>query len=86
MELVSAEMDIPVLERQIDRTEVYLCEELFLTGTAAQVTAVTRVDHRPIGDGQMGPVTTRLREIFDDVVRGCNPKYRQWNKPVYAAD
>jgi branched-chain amino acid aminotransferase len=83
MELVNAEMGIPVQERQIDRTEVYLCDELFLTGTAAQVTAVTRVDHRLVGDGQMGPITTRLRQIFDEAVRGCNAKYRAWNKPVY---
>jgi branched-chain amino acid aminotransferase len=83
MELAQDELGIPVIERSIDRTEIYLCEELFLTGTAAQITAVTRVDHRPIGDGKMGIVTARLREIFDDVVRGCNPRYRHWNLPVY---
>ena len=83
MQLAKEELSIQVMERSIDRTEIYLCEELFLTGTAAQITAVTRVDHRPIGEGKMGPVTTRLREIFHEVVRGCNPKYRQWNLPVY---
>jgi branched-chain amino acid aminotransferase len=83
MELARQEMGLEVVERSIDRTEIYLCEELFLTGTAAQITAVTRIDHRPIGEGVMGKVTTRLREIFDDVVRGCNPKYRHWNISVY---
>jgi branched-chain amino acid aminotransferase len=83
LELVHKEMGIPVIERPIDRTEVYLCDEFFLTGTAAQVTAVTRVDHRSIGSGQMGPVTTRLRQLFSDVVRGREPKYRHWIVPVY---
>ncbi len=83
LELVHKEMGIPVLERPIDRTEVYLCDEFFLTGTAAQVTAVTRVDHRLIGSGQMGPVTTQLRQLFSDVVRGREPKYRHWIVPVY---
>lgn len=76
-------LGLEVVERPIDRTEVYLCEELFLTGTAAQVTAVTRVDHRPIGSGDMGPVTARLRQAYQDVVRGRLPAYRDWNEPVY---
>jgi branched-chain amino acid aminotransferase len=83
MELASSELGLPVLERQIDRTEVYICDEFFMTGTAAQITAVTRVDHRPIGSGQMGPVTTQLRGVFEDVVYGRNSKYRHWNVPVY---
>ena len=83
MELAAREIGIPVVERPIDRTEIYLCEELFMTGTAAQITAVTRVDHRPIGDGQMGPVTSRLRQLFDDVVRGRNSRYMHWVVPVY---
>jgi branched-chain amino acid aminotransferase len=83
IELASREIGLPVVERSIDRTEVYLCEEFFMTGTAAQITAVTRVDHRPIGSGQMGPVTAQLRQCFDDVVRGRNPAYRHWLAPVY---
>lgn len=83
MELASSELGLPVLERQIDRTEVYICDEFFMTGTAAQITAVTRVDHRPIGSGGMGPVTTQLRGVFEDVVYGRNPEYRRWNVPVY---
>ncbi len=83
MTLAREELGIPVLERSIDRTEIYLCEELFMTGTAAQVTAVTRVDYRPIGNGEMGPVTARLRELFEQVVHGRNEKYRHWLTPVY---
>ena len=83
LELVRDVLGLPVIERQIDRTEVYLSDEFFLTGTAAQITAVTRVDHRLIGSGQMGPITSRLRELFGDVVRGREQKYRHWNVPVY---
>ncbi len=83
IELAREELGIPVVERPIDRTEVYICDELFLTGTAAQVTAVTRVDHRPVGNGEMGPITAQLRELFQQVVRGKHPKYRHWNVPVY---
>ncbi|MFQ5617305.1 MAG: branched chain amino acid aminotransferase, partial [Anaerolineales bacterium] len=67
----------------IDRTEVYICDEFFFTGTAAQVTAVTKVDYRPIGNGAMGPITSTLRDLFNDVVRGRVDKYRKWNVGVY---
>jgi branched-chain amino acid aminotransferase len=81
--LAHEELGLPVIERPIDRTEIYLCDEFFLTGTAAQITAVTHVDHRSIATGQMGPVTSRLRRLFDDVVRGREQKYRDWTVPVY---
>jgi branched-chain amino acid aminotransferase len=76
-------LGLEVVERSIDRTEIYLCEELFLTGTAAQITAATRIDHRMIGTGEMGPVTSKLRELFFDILRGNNPTYHHWNTPVY---
>lgn len=83
MELAKTELGLTVLERSIDRTEVYICEELFMTGTAAQVTAITRVDFRAVGDGKMGPITSKLRMLFDQTVRGNNPNFIQWNTPVY---
>ena len=83
MQLAREELGIEVVERHIDRTELYICDELFLTGTAAQITAVTKVDHRPVGTGEMGPITAKLREVFQKVVRGKMPKYRDWNVPVY---
>jgi branched-chain amino acid aminotransferase len=86
IELLSQELGVPVVERPIDRTEIYLSDECFITGTAAQVTAVTRVDHRPIGSGSMGPTTARLRLIFEQVVTGRHPKYRDWTTPVYSKD
>lgn len=83
LEIASQELDIPIQERPIDRTEVYLCEELFLTGTAAQITAVTRVDHRKIGAGEMGPVTEKLRILFNDLVRGKLDLHPEWLRAVY---
>ncbi len=83
MTLMAKEMDLTVVERSIDRSEVYLADELFLCGTGAQVSAVVKVDQRPIGSGQIGPVASRLRELYFDVVRGRNPKYRDWCTPVY---
>jgi branched-chain amino acid aminotransferase len=76
--LLRDELGMAVEERPVERGELYLADEIFLTGTAAQITAVTRIDHRPVGAGQMGPVTTRLRSLFFDVVRGRSPKYRTW--------
>ncbi|MEJ2510707.1 MAG: aminotransferase class IV, partial [Anaerolineales bacterium] len=83
IELAQAELGLEVVERSIDRTEVYLADEIFLTGTAAQVTAVTKVDHRAIGSGVMGPITAQLKTIFANVVRGKEAKYRHWTHPVY---
>jgi len=79
IELARKELEIPVVERSIDRTEVFIAEELFMTGTAAEVTAITKVDYRPIGAGKMGPVTSKLRALYQDVIRGRNPKYTGWN-------
>jgi len=84
MELAEKELGLTVIERSIDRTEVFICDELFMTGTAAQVTAITRVDFRAVGDGKMGPITAKLREVFDQTVRGKNPKFKAWNTPVYS--
>jgi branched-chain amino acid aminotransferase len=82
MELAEKELGLPLIERSIDRTELYICDELFMTGSAAQIVAITKVDYRPVGAGEMGPVTEKLRELFDGVVRAKNPKYAHWNVEV----
>jgi len=82
IELARRELGIEVLERSIDRTEVFIAEEMFFTGTAAQITGITKVDHRPVGTGAMGPVATKLRELLENVVRAKNPKYEHWNVAV----
>jgi branched-chain amino acid aminotransferase len=72
-----------VQERPIDRTEVYLADEMFFCGTGAQISAITKVDHRPVGTGKIGDVTTRLRDLYFNVVRGKVAKYRDWCYPVF---
>ena len=86
MELAKEELGLEVVERSIDRTEVFLADELFLTGTAAKITAVTRVDFRDIGTGKMSPITRQLREIYEDIVRGKHSKYAHWVEPVYESE
>jgi len=86
IELAREEIGMEVVERSIDRTEVFLADELFLTGTAAKITAVTRVDFRDIGTGKMGPVTQQLREIYEDIVRGKHSKYAHWVEAVYESE
>jgi len=82
IELARKELGLEVVERSIDRTEVFVAEEMFMTGTAAQVTAVTKVDHRPVGAGVMGPITTKFRTLYEDILRGKNNKYLHWNVAV----
>jgi len=82
--LARDEMGIRTIERTIDRSEAYVCDEAFFTGTGVQVAAITQIEHRPIGSGVIGPVVAGLRELYFDVVRGKNPKYRHWCTPVYA--
>jgi len=86
MVVAAEELGLQVVERPIDRTEIYLCQEVLLTGTAAQVTAVTWVDHRAVGDGVMGPVGAQLRRRFTEIVRGRDPKYAAWLSPVYVKE
>ena len=83
IEILREDMKLEVVERPIDRTEVYLADEVLLTGTGVQVVAVTRVDHRPIGSGRMGEVTRQLRTRMADVVRGKDARRREWCAAVF---
>jgi branched-chain amino acid aminotransferase len=85
IELAAAEMGMRTHQRSIDRSEIYVCDEAFLCGTGVQVAAVTQIEHRPIGTGTIGPVVSRLRDLYFDVVRGKNPKYKRWCTPVYGS-
>ncbi|HET7738008.1 MAG TPA: aminotransferase class IV, partial [Tepidiformaceae bacterium] len=82
VELAKRELGIETIERSIDRTELYIADEVFMTGTAAHLTPVVEVDRRPVGDGTPGPITSQLSRIFFDVIRGKNPEYRHWCTPV----
>jgi branched-chain amino acid aminotransferase len=83
IELAKEEMGMRTIQRSIDRSEIYICEEAFLCGTGVQIAAITQVEHRPLGTGAIGPVVTRLRELYFDAVKGKNPRYRHWCTPVY---
>ena len=83
MGMISEELHLPVLERSIDRTELYTCDELILCGTGAQVSPVVEVDRRPIGDGRVGEFTHELQHLYFSAVRGESPRYRDWCLPVY---
>jgi branched-chain amino acid aminotransferase len=76
------ELGIRVLERRITRDEIYVADEAFFTGTAAEVTPIRELDHRPIGSGTRGPVTERLQKRFFDVVNGRDPEHAAWLTPV----
>ena len=81
---LAADLGIAVIERNIDRSELYTCDECFMTGTAAHVTPVVEVDHRPVGTGKPGPITRQLMQLYFDVIRGKNPKYAHWCLPCYS--
>ena len=73
---------IPVEIRSIDRSELYVADEMLLCGTGVQVSPVVELDHRPIGSGEVGTVTRRIRERYFDAVRGRLPEYRHWLTPI----
>jgi branched-chain amino acid aminotransferase len=81
--VIEAELDTEVVERPIDRTELYLADEIWICGTGVEILPVTRIDHRPIGEGKIGPLAEKVRHVFQDVVRGRNARYRSWLAPVF---
>jgi branched-chain amino acid aminotransferase len=83
LQLLRDEMGIEVIERSIDRTEVYLADEAFFCGTGMQMVGIVNVDHHQIGTGKMGPITTALRKLYYEVVHGRVAKYADWCMPVY---
>lgn len=84
IQLLRDDLGVEVVERDIDRTEVYLAEEIFLCGTGVQIAAVTKVEHREVGNGQVGDITRRVRDYQNEVLYGRVAKYRDWLTPVYA--
>jgi branched-chain amino acid aminotransferase len=80
---------IPVEQREIDRSELYLAEELFFSGTGVQVAWIETIDGRTVGAGSIGPITSQIKEIFFDTVRGKRPEHHDWlyqvKRPVAAA-
>jgi branched-chain amino acid aminotransferase len=85
IDLLRDELGVTVVERSIDRSEIYVADEALFVGTGVQIVAVTRVDHRPVGNGRIGPIASALRKLYFEVVRGRRPNYRHWCAPVYGA-
>jgi len=83
MELAQRELGLQVVERPIDRSELYVCDELFFTGTAVGLAPIVRVDHRPVKDGQIGVLTRQLRQLYFDATHGHLQSYLKWLTPVY---
>jgi branched-chain amino acid aminotransferase len=77
MELLADEK-IAVQERSIDRSELYVADEIFLCGTGVQISPVTEIDHRPVGSGEVGPIASLVRDRYFDAVRGRLPQYSHW--------
>lgn len=75
---------LKVVERSIDRSELYIADEAFFCGTGCQVAAITEIDRRPVANGVMGPVTRQLRDFYFRVVKGEEPAWRHWCTPVYS--
>lgn len=78
MQLAQSELGLEVLETRIDRSQIYISDECFLTGTAAHLTPVVEVDNRKINDGTVGPISAKLQKLYFDIVVGRNPKYIHW--------
>ena len=81
---LAADFNLPVVAKRITRDEVYVADEAFFTGTAAEVTPIRELDNRTIGSGRRGPVTEKLQKAFFDCVTGKSEKYRDWLAPVAA--
>ena len=80
---LAKELNIPIVERPIDRTELYIADEVFCCGTGAQVVHVESIDNRVIGDGKIGKITKQISDLYFDVVQGKVDKFKEWCMPVY---
>jgi branched-chain-amino-acid transaminase len=75
---IASEMGLKVVEKRLTRDELYVADEVFFTGTAAEVTPIREIDGRQIGIGERGPITAEIQQRYFDIVQGKNPKYRNW--------
>ncbi|MGQ9682006.1 MAG: branched-chain amino acid transaminase [Anaerolineae bacterium] len=85
IQLFAEQLGLTVQERPVDRSELYIADELFLCGTAFEVTPIAEVDHYPVGKGEVGEITRRISHVYHDVVRGVDPRHSEWRTPVWSA-
>lgn len=83
LDLAANVLHVPVQERTVDRTELYVADEVFFCGTGAEITPVSSVDGLPVGSGELGPITRRLVDLYHDLVRGIDPRGAEWRTPVF---
>lgn len=83
IEIAEQELGLKTLCRSIDRSELYTADEIFFTGTGAQIAPCIEVDRRVIGSGHAGPLSLRIQDVYLDICRGVNQKYSQWLTPVF---
>ena len=83
IELADRELSLPIEVRPVDRTELYIADEVFFCGTAAEITPVISIDHYPVGDERIGPLTAKLQEQFFAAATGRLPAYHHWLLPAY---
>jgi branched-chain amino acid aminotransferase len=82
VQTICADLGIPCARRKLTRDDIYIADEAFFTGTAAEVTPIRELDNRVIGEGRRGPLTEKIQKAFFDIVEGKNPKYHHWLTPV----
>ena len=85
MEMLQRELSTSVVEREVDRTELYIAEEAFFCGTAMEIVPIISVDRYPIGEGRIGPITASLEREYERMVRGEESRYEDMLVPVYRA-
>lgn len=83
MTIAKQELGLEVVERTLDRSELYVCDEAFICGTAVELAPIISVDRVPVGDGKVGPIASKLQELYYEAVRGRVPKYKNWCTPVF---
>ncbi len=84
-ELAPRVLGLQVVEREIDRTELYVAEEAFFCGSGYEITPIVSIDRFPLGEGQVGPIARRLQQAYMDLVRGVDTRHPEWRTPVYRA-
>ena len=80
---IAEDLGYQIVEREIPRTEIYFADEVFLTGTAAEISPVISIDGKRVGDGKVGKITENIRKIYSDITMGKNKKYSKWITQVY---
>jgi branched-chain amino acid aminotransferase len=84
IQLCRTELQIDVIEREVDRTELYVASEAFLCGTGAEITPLASIDRFALGDGGIGPITQRIENTYHDLVRGIDPRHAEWRTQIRA--